>query len=155
MQSPSIKTGSLPLFAQKSHWHFSLVVLFRCLARSPSRSRRRERRASHLLLARRSLSRFSSTTKGILPRPIHRRKCVTLPRVIIRIAWNHDDWKEVQPRSVTEGCSACRRMEESSLAGYIDRSAHIARLSAYKAAHAHLHDVRRTQNTENSTRTND
>ena len=35
-------------------------------------------------------------------------------------AWNHDDWEEVQPRSVTEGCRACRRMgstEESSLAG--------------------------------------
>ena len=25
---------------------------------------------------------------------------------------------KVQPRSVSEGCSACRRMEESSLAGY-------------------------------------
>ena len=30
---------------------------------------------------------------------------------------NHEDWEEVQHRSVTEGCSACRRMEESSLAG--------------------------------------
>ena len=30
--------------------------------------------------------------------------------------WNHEDWEEVQPRSVTEGCSACCPMEESSLA---------------------------------------
>ena len=29
---------------------------------------------------------------------------------------NDDDWEEVQPRSVTGGWSACRRMEESSLA---------------------------------------
>ena len=32
---------------------------------------------------------------------------------------NHEDWKEVQPRSGTEVCSKCRRMEESSLAGLI------------------------------------
>ena len=31
--------------------------------------------------------------------------------------WNHEDWEEVQPWSVTEDCSACRRMEKSSLAG--------------------------------------
>ena len=30
---------------------------------------------------------------------------------------NREDWEEVQPRSVTEVCSECRRMEESSLAG--------------------------------------
>ena len=30
---------------------------------------------------------------------------------------NHEDWEEVQPRSVTEGSSACCRMEENSLAG--------------------------------------
>ena len=58
----------------------------------------------------------------------------------------------IQPRLVSEGCSACRRMEEtdSSLAGYIDRiDRRISRgtvcenvkRSAYKAAHAHLHDV--------------
>ena len=40
---------------------------------------------------------------------------------------NHEDLEAVQRRSVTEGCSACRRIEESSRAGYIDRSAHIAR----------------------------
>ena len=35
---------------------------------------------------------------------------------------NHEDLEAVQRRSVTEGCSACHRMEESSRA----RSAHIA-----------------------------
>ena len=29
---------------------------------------------------------------------------------------NHENWEEVQPRSVTEDCSACRRMDESCLA---------------------------------------
>jgi hypothetical protein len=30
---------------------------------------------------------------------------------------NHKDWEAVQPRTVTESCSASRPMEESSLAG--------------------------------------
>ena len=55
--------------------------------------------------------------------------CTSNPRLFPSCTSNHEDLEAVQRRSVTEGCSACRRMEESSRAG-LDRSAHIARGSA-------------------------
>ena len=46
--------------------------------------------------------------------------CTSNPSVFARCSLEPWRWEEVQPRSVTEGCSTCRRMEESSLAGKID-----------------------------------
>ena len=58
---------------------------------------------------------------------------------------NHEDWKQVQPRSVTEvDCSACRGMEVSFLAGWIDRRISrgtVCEKKRVQGAHAHLHDV--------------
>ena len=45
---------------------------------------------------------------------------------------NHENWEEVQPRSVTEGCIACCRMEENSLAGQIDRRISRGSMSVWK-----------------------
>ena len=43
--------------------------------------------------------------------------------------YNHEDWEKVQPRSVTEGCSACRRMEEETRVLSLARS-----IGAYREA---------------------
>ena len=37
--------------------------------------------------------------------------------VYFQVAPSNEEWEEVQPRSVTEDCSACRQMEERYLAG--------------------------------------